>query len=110
MKIRGIEASLSALKAHGTAVAATAHNIANLSTENFRPLDRHFIDQNPGVRVSLSRQEPQAGPPGSSGQDLAKNMVRLIGDGHVYSANLGALQQQLDLDDAVLDLVGRKQR
>ena len=108
MKIRGNDISISALKAHGEALAATAHNIANLNTEKFRPLERSFIDQNPGVQVTLSRLEPSPGPAASSGPDLAKNMVRLIGDGHVYSANLAALQQQLDLDDAVLALTGRQ--
>ena len=100
----GLSSSLSGLTAHGKAISATAHNIANLNTEGFAPLDRHFADQRPGVKVTLSHREPPPAPPGSSGQDMGTAMVRLVGDGHAYKANLSALQQQVELDDAVLNL------
>ena len=106
MKIgSGQNSSLSALTAHGQAIAATAHNVANLNTENFAPLDRHFSEQNPGVRVTLSRRPPPPSPPGTSGQNVTGAMVQLVGDGHAYKANLGALESQLALDDAVLAMM-----
>jgi len=108
MKIdSGQNSSLSALKAHGKAIAATAHNVANLNTENFAPIERQFSDQNPGVKVTLSRREPTLSSEGTSGQSLSRSMVQLVGDGHAYKANLSALKSQLVLDDAILALAAK---
>lgn len=99
----GQQSSLSGIKAYGEAISATAHNVANLNTEGFAPIERQFTDENPGVKVTLSRGEPA--PKGTSGQDLGRSMVRLVGDGHAYKANLTALQQQMDLEAAAINML-----
>tara|TARA_Y100001934_G_C12198547_1_gene700009 strand:- start:153 stop:488 length:336 start_codon:yes stop_codon:yes gene_type:complete len=106
MKIgSGQQSSLSGVKAYGAAISATAHNVANLNTEDFSPLDRRFTDQRPGVKVTLSRRDPPTSPMSSRRNDLSQSMVRLVGDGHAYKANLTALQQQMDLQETAIDIL-----
>ena len=105
MKIApGQNSSFSALRAYSKSTAATAHNLANLNTEKFVPLKRHFVEQDGGVKLTLSRESPEPGASMSRPQSIGNSMVELVGDGHAYKANLNALKTQLDLDDVLLGM------
>jgi flagellar hook protein FlgE len=57
MSISALGAGLSGLNANQQALSVEAHNIANLSTDNFKASQARFVESNPaGSGVSLSAQ------------------------------------------------------
>ena len=57
MGLSALGAGLSGLNANQQALAVEAHNVANLSTENFQPQEASFQEANPaGSGVTLSAE------------------------------------------------------
>ncbi len=52
-----ISSALSALDAFSIGMQVTAHNVANVNTNNFAPQRTTFSDQNPGVKATVQNSE-----------------------------------------------------
>ncbi len=76
MGLSALGAGLSALKANQQALDVEAHNVANLSTDNFQPEQANFQESSGGgvtlsaQGLSLSRSE--------GGTDLAKSLTNSL--------------------------------
>ncbi len=110
--------SLSGLKAQATRLSATASNIANGATPNYKA-QRVVMTTNPsgGVSAVLSRDLSPGRPipqieglpsrdKETSNVDLASEMVNLMTIRHSFQANLQALKTILRTKGSVLDIVG----
>jgi len=76
--------SVQALGALGVSLNATAHNIANASTEGYRSLRTDFAD-GPGGQGVVVADVSRAKDPGV---DIATQMVGLMETSQAYSANV----------------------
>ena len=75
MSISALGAGLSGLNANQQALSVEAHNIANLSTENFKASEARFQESNPaGSGVSLSAEGLSLSA-AEGGTDLAKSLT-----------------------------------
>lgn len=73
MSISALGAGLSGLKANQQALSVEGHNIANLSSENFKAGQARFAEANPaGAGVTLSAQGMAAA---EGGTDMATSMT-----------------------------------
>jgi len=90
----------SALNAFGTKLRNTAHNIANLSRENARPLETALQSQ-PGGGVSAETRS------GSSEDrvDLSEEAVAMLEAEHGFKAALAMLKTDDEIKKASLDIV-----
>jgi len=75
MGLSALGAGLSGLKANQQALDVEAHNVANLSTENFQPRQASFQESSPaGGGVTLSAQGRTLAA-AEGGTDLAKSLT-----------------------------------
>ena len=75
MSISALGAGLSGLNANQQALSVEAHNVANLSTENFEASEARFQESNPaGSGVSLSAKGLSLSA-AEGGTDLAKSLT-----------------------------------
>ena len=130
-----ISSNVQALSALDVLALAAADNIANSSTENYRPvradledgaggrgvrvadvveLSSNAYDAYSGSAVASANRAPdnEGGTirPGASaalgsGADIARNMVDLIQVDRSYSANLAAISAQDDMTGRILDVM-----
>jgi flagellar basal body rod protein FlgC len=83
---KAIEAARSGLVAAETRLEATAHNVANMQTERYRPLRATSIEAPAnGVRVTISREARE-------GADMVRDAVERIAAVAAYQANLAMLR------------------
>ncbi|MBJ94456.1 MAG: hypothetical protein CMP23_08240 [Rickettsiales bacterium] len=97
----------SGLQAQQSRVHAAAHNIANLTTDDFRPQQVALSSrEGGGVRAEVS-SAPNSGPPrfdpqsgellgNFSGTDLPTEALTLISARRAYGANLALLRTELE--------------
>lgn len=93
--------SVQAMKAFGTSLEATAHNLANMSTEGYRPL-RTVLGEGPagqGVEAQVSRIS------GAGGVDVAREMVDMMVAERGFSANATMLRSAEETTGALLNLI-----
>lgn len=129
--IDGFSAPLSALNAFGTSMAVTAHNVANMSTDEFRASDVRLqtaaVSRNgreQGVEVAEIRQTTTEGPvrmdlrrilhkDGSvtvetgairgSNTDVANEMVNMLTDQRAFEANAAVVRTRDDMTGILVD-------
>jgi flagellar hook protein FlgE len=99
MAIDGIGAALSGIDAAHTRVRNSAHNVANLTTEEFHNLRTRQVEQpGGGVRAETVRDaEPRP-------VDLARERVDQILARVQAQASQRALETQLELTGSLVDL------
>ena len=94
-----VNTSLSGMNAAQTRLDASAHNIANLSTQNFtRQEVRQSDAANGGVSVSLTSSSAGAG------NNLEADMVEQIQSKSIYQANLSVLKANNDMMGTLIDI------
>lgn len=89
MDIGGVDSSMQALQVLGVDQQVRANNVANVSTEGFEP-SRVDLESGPegwGVRVAAINQES-----GSSGTDIAREMVGMIETQNAFAANTAMIR------------------
>lgn len=91
--------ALSGMRSAETRLAASAHNVANFSTEGFRPLRIHASTLEGGG--STSRAEAVALP---EDVDLARELVDQMLAGHQFEASLRVLGAGAEMLGRVLDV------
>lgn len=97
----GISSNVSALGALGVSLDVTAHNIANVSTEGYHPLRATLSEGSggQGVQAEVSRLS------GSSGVDVAGEMVNLMQTSTAFSANATMIRAAEETSGTVLNLI-----
>jgi len=97
----GINASVSGMNAATIRQNVTAHNVANVNTEQYAPKEVLQTDVVPaGTEVEAVRE----GEEGTN--DLAQQMTDLNQNKNLYSANAKAFKMQEKMNGELLNLVG----
>lgn len=106
----GMQISANALNVFGTRVQVTAHNIANISTNDFVEVDARLADgidgkgvvlnslmqgDAPAVSTAGAENKPRTEKP--SATDLGRAMTRLVQDQRSFEANAKAIIAQDEL-------------
>lgn len=115
MSVTAAGPSAQALSALGTSLEATAHNVANVSSEGYRPLRVDLADGpgGQGVQVADVRREQDSlpataaapGVPGLSGVDLTREMTGLITTSRAFEANAAMVRAAEETTGHLLNLV-----
>ena len=116
--IPSVNSTLSALQAYRKSMRVTAHNIANVNTEEFKK-SRAIMKEGAhgGVEVEVSKVNTpghryqkfdgdQLVEKESSNVDLAEEIPDLIVTQHTYQANLKVLQTRDKMLGTTLDILG----
>jgi flagellar basal body rod protein FlgG len=84
-----------------------AHNVANVNTEGFRPLDVVTEEAaHGGVRAVVVAAAPAlGGEPPLAGVDLGQETVDVIAARAAYAANARMLQHSREAERSLLDLL-----
>lgn len=115
--ISGMRLSSAALQVFGARTQIAAHNIANVSTDGFKPVTANLEDGPAGKGVAVSAlwqggapitaKESTSAKPGSgepSGTDLAREMVSLISSQRAFEANTKTIATQDAMLGYLLDM------
>lgn len=93
-------ASLTALNAYGTLLNNTANNVANINTDNYRPLETTMQDSTPsGVTATTSRNE------NGDRVDLSKEAVNLITAEIGFKASIDVIKTAQKMQKSVIDII-----
>ncbi len=116
--IPALNSTISALRAFVTKLGATADNIANVNTDEFKR-NRATLheDHNGGVRVELSKdnrpgfrydtyEDGQKVEKETSNVDLAEEIPDLMVTRRAYQANLKTIKTQDEMLGSLLDTIG----
>ncbi|MDA3901857.1 MAG: flagellar basal body protein [Desulfuromusa sp.] len=107
--------NISALNALSTKQSVTANNIANSETKEFKKSTTVLEE---GLSGAVSTKIQPVNTPGTmvnqpdgsleemSNVDLIQETTDMITTRHAYEANLKALKININMEDAVLDLIG----
>ena len=93
----------SALGAYAVGAGIVAHNIANVSTDNYNPIRADYINEANGVSATII---PETANTGSledavdrpSGTELSREFAALIASSRAFEANARAI---VSIDDAM---------
>jgi len=112
----GFSSALSGVQAGGRLLGASAHNIANALTENFKRTQATF-EESPagGVVVSLT-QDQRPGPQLPTGDDpfafregsnveVEEELIHTLEATHLIEANLASIRTQDKVLGSLLDIV-----
>lgn len=128
MRIGSVSENLSAMKAISISQQATAHNVANVNTDEFHTQEVHLETGPEGqeVRVSEVRESSSSGPVvtreviaetpprgteevqtavETSNTDIAHEMTGMIVDEHAFAANAESARTQTELVGGFIDEV-----
>ena len=110
--------SVSALQAYGTRMGVSAHNVANVNTDEFKK-SRALLTEgdNGGVKVSISRVNTRNSPVGGSrdggmvmkepsNTDLAEEFTQQIITQRGFEANTKTIKTQDEMLGSVIDIMG----
>ena len=102
-----MHASVSGLNAARTVLDVAAHNIANVSTDGFRPqrAELRALEPRNGVEAIVTQAPEGPTAPGLSGTDLPAEMVNTFVARHTYAANAQMLNVLSQRDRYLLDLL-----
>lgn len=111
-----IEISLTGLRAFSRKLGVSAHNVANVNTDGFRPGRTQMVEEArggvqarvenpPPAPVSFDPQGENPAPPLSQ-TDLGTETVQMVVAKRSYQANLKALQTAEEAEKSVLDILG----
>jgi flagellar hook protein FlgE len=93
-------ASLTALNAYSTLLNNTANNVANINTDNYKPLETTMQDSRPsGVTAITSRNE------NGDRVDLSQEAVNLITAETGFKANIDVLKTAQKMQKTVIDII-----
>ena len=85
--------SVSALRAASRVMNNSAHQVANVTTPEFKSGSASLTDMAPGVQASIDPGgQPDDANQGPSNVSLARETVTQIGAQSLYSANLASLR------------------
>lgn len=115
----GMNLAAGALAAHAVGLQVAAHNVANVSTADFRPQVATYATGPNGVGVALQsvrKQEPAMGslataeagvasPAGVSGTDLAREMTHMAATQRGFEANAAVIRATDELTGSLLNLI-----
>ena len=114
--ISGFSAAISGVQAGSRLLGASAHNIANAQTEEFKRTQT-TLEESPagGVIVSLS-QDQRPGPQLPTGEDpftfregsnvnLGEELLHTLEASHIIEANLASIRTQDKVLGSVLDII-----
>lgn len=100
MRLDALGAALSGIRSALTRQATSAHNIANVNTDDYRPL--RTIEEESPAGGSSARVVRDATP----GVDLAGEAVEQIRSQYGLAANARVVKTQQSMLGAILDLFG----
>lgn len=121
--VSGTGSSMSALKAFGDKTQVTAHNVANVNTDEFKKNRADLVeDAQGGVKVEISKPgsrekgnfqaeknqlqtDAKKEPKELSNVDIAEEMVNSMTTEKFYSANTKMVQAEDDMKGTVIDMV-----
>ena len=116
MSITGIAAAQSGLMAQTRRLQASAHNVANLNTDNFKSVQVSIQESSSpgaGVETTISRSEAP-GPPlldeagviigEGSNVDLVDEAVTRLTARRAYEANLISIEAESEMSRSLFDL------
>ena len=89
----------SGMRSASLRLAASAHNVANLATEDFHPLIPRQLSASPGSRVTIERS------PVPRRVDLLGETVEQLRAAHQFKASLRVLGVSRDTHGALIDLL-----
>jgi flagellar hook protein FlgE len=93
-------ASLTSLNAYGTLLNNTANNVANINTDNYRPLETTMQDSTLScVTATTSRNE------NGDRVDLSKEAVNLIIAETGFKASIDVLKTAQKMQKSVIDII-----
>ena len=100
-------ASVSGLHAARAVLDVSAHNIANVSTDGFRPqrAELRALEPRSGVEATVTQEREGPTAPGISGTDLPLETVTTFIATHTYAANAHMLNVLSARDRYLLDLL-----
>ena len=112
----GFAMALSGIQAGGRLLGASAHNIANAQTENFKRTQATLEESSVGgVTVSLSRdnrpgpQLPTGDDPFTfrqgSNVDLGEELIHTLEATNIIEANLASMRTQVKVLGSLLDIM-----
>ncbi len=96
-----LSTALSGLNAFRTKLQTTAHNIANMATEDYKPLEAGINQgENGQVEVKVTQSEE------ASYVDISKEAVDMMQAKHGFKANLAVIKAADEMDESTLDIMG----
>ena len=111
--ISALQSSLSAIKAFGEKTNVSAHNIANMNTDNFQSSRSTVVeDKQGGVKLQISKEAFEKDLAGKkslenqpSDTDLASELTQTILSQHGYEANLKTVATHDKMLGTVIDMI-----
>lgn len=111
---RALSVASDALNAYAVGVGVVAHNVANISTDDFHPLRLEYRSVNNGVEAAfLPEGEGRASgldageeSPVPSGVELAREFANLVVSQRAFEANARVITTIDDAMGAVLNIKG----
>ena len=102
-----VHASVSGLHAARTVLDVSAHNIANVNTDGFRPqrAELRALEPRAGVEATVTQAPDAPTAPGISGTELPVEMVNTFIARHTYAANAQMLNTLSERDRYLLDIL-----
>lgn len=100
MRIDAFSAALSGLESSATRHAVSAHNVANLTSEDFRPLRAQQSEREGGGSQTTVRQADDPAP-----VELSHEVVEQIRARVQFEASLGVLRTTSELTGQLVDLL-----
>lgn len=88
--------ALSGLFASGKRIEVAAHNVANVSTPDYKAADVQQTSLNPGVKAKVV--------PTDNPVSLDEQLVNTTVASYDFKANLKVIQAQLNLDKSLFDI------
>ena len=95
-----ISNALSALRAFRSKFQTSAHNIANLNSENYKPYDA-ILKENPGGGVSADIRRNE----GTYSVDLSKEAIEMIIADAGFRANLKVVKEADEMERETIDIL-----
>lgn len=117
--INSLGNNLAGLKAYSTQVNASAHNIANVNTDEFKSQDAIVQedqnsqpkavvrkDNSPGAVKQTISEDGKEKLQEMSNTDIAKEMVKTISAEKAYTANLKTVETQDQMAGSIINIKG----
>lgn len=111
--VSSVQSSLSAIKAFGKKTNVSAHNVANMNTDNFKSSRATIVeDKQGGVKVQISKETIEKEPDDKktvekqpSDTDLAREFTQTTLSQRGYEANLKTVTTHDEMLGSVIDVI-----
>jgi len=112
----GFASALSGIQAGSRLLGASAHNIANAQTENFKRTRATFEDSSGGGAIVSLSTDNRPGPQFTTGEDpftirersnveLEEELIHTLEATHLIEANLASIRTQDKVLGSLLDII-----